>query len=95
MALAALAAGYDSVQFLAHTDCEYKQCRTKGGKLTYPNFEIVSTRLVGENACASVTGTDDTIRAGYEGDKPCVCDNKQNNLNCQGVPIKAVTLGTC
>ena len=78
MAQTAAAAGFDSVQFLQHTDCEFKACNKKGGKLTYPNIEILSTRLVGHYACTSKTGTSDLIRTGWAADKPCVCDNGQN-----------------
>merc|ERR1712060_215794 len=95
MAQVAQAAGFDSVQFLAHTDCEFKACNKQGGKLTYPNMEIVSTKLVGLHACASKDGQSDLLRTGWGADNSCVCDNSQNELNCQGVPIKPVSDGKC
>ena len=95
LAQAALNAGFDSVQFLAHTDCEFKACNKQGGKLTHPNLEIVSTKLVGHYACTSKNGDSDLIRAGWGADKKCVCDNNRNELNCQGVPVQPVTDGKC
>lgn len=61
------------------------------------NYEIVSTRLKGMYSCMSEDGKSDLVRTGWQGARPCVCNNAQNNLNCQGVPVKPVEkpLGTC
>ena len=90
------AKGYDSIQFLAHSDCEFKQCAAKPGD-RYPNYEIVSTKLKGMYSCTSADGKSNLIRSGWQGANPCTCNNAQNNLNCQGVPVQAVKppLGTC
>jgi len=96
MSAKAAAAGYDSVQFLAHSDCEFKACRTHKGTATM-NFEIVATKLKGMYSCTSSSGTSDLIRSGWQGANTCTCDNSQNNLNCKSVPVQPVRppLGTC
>ena len=87
---------YDSVQFLAHSDCEFKQCRTHKGTATL-NYEIVSTKLKGMYSCTSSSGTSPLVRSGWQGANTCTCDNAQNNVNCKGVPVQSVKppLGTC
>jgi len=92
----AASAGYDSIQFLAHSDCEFKACNAHKDT-RYMNYEIVSTRLKGMYSCMSEDGKSDLVRTGWQGARPCVCNNAQNNLNCQGVPVKPVEkpLGTC
>ena len=88
---------YDSVQFLAHTDCEFKACNKNKGT-AFMNYEIVSTKLKGMYACTSSDGKSSLIRTGWQGANACVCDNSQNDLNCQGVgPVQPVKppLGTC
>lgn len=96
MSAKAAAAGYDSVQFLAHSDCEFKQCRTNKGTATL-NYEIVATKLKGMYSCTSQSGTSSLVRSGWQGANSCTCDNSQNDVNCKGVPVQPVRppLGTC
>ena len=96
MSKACVAAGLDSLQFLAHRDpVEYKKCDTQhGGKagLEYMDLEIVACKLTGTYPCTTTKGAPDVIKAGWGGSKPCVCDNTAGTkanptfLNCQGVP---------
>ena len=89
---------FDSVQFLKHSDCEFKQCNKKnpGLDMSSLNYEIVSTKLVGKYSCASQGGNSDLIRTGWQGANKCVCDNSKNAINCAGVPIQEVKkLGKC
>jgi hypothetical protein len=89
------AQGYDSIQFLAHTDCEFKQCNGQAGT-RYMNYEIVSTKLEGVYSCGSSDGQSALVRKGWMGSQPCKCNNKQNNLNCEGVPVQPVKpMGGC
>ena len=91
----AVAQGYDSIQFLAHSDDgDYGDCRKNEGT-PYFNIEIVATRMYGEAACASKSGTDPLLTTGWVGSKgTCQCDNayqcdnkkKPCYLNCAGVP---------
>ena len=56
---AAAAAGYDSIQFLAHVDHTNYQCDTHHtGRpgFDYMGLEIVATKLVGTYACGSAGG---------------------------------------
>ena len=97
MATKAGAAGYDSIQFLAHSDCEFKTCRKAG--MSSLNYEIVATsktKLAGKYSCTTPTGTypSGQIKKGWHSDT-CTCNNNQNNLNCQGVPIKPVGDASC
>jgi hypothetical protein len=87
---------YDSIQFLAHSDCEFKACNKNKGT-SVMNFEIVSTKLKGMYSCTSSDGQSPLLRTGWQGANPCNCDNSQNNLNCKGLPIEPVKppLGTC
>ena len=85
---------YDSVQFLSHTDCEFKRCNSQQGT-KYMNYEIVSTKLKGMYSCTSSNGDSDLIRTGWQGASTCVCNNAQNDLNCQGIPIQPVKGGGC
>ena len=84
---------YDTVQFTAHSDCEYNGCRTKPG-LKVPNMEIVQTSLDGTYACADKAGSSPLIKAGWHA-IPCTCSNAINMLNCHGSPIKGHTGGIC
>ena len=95
MAAAAKTAGYDTVQFLQHSDCEFKQCNKH---TPYLNYEFVSTQLVGKYSCGSSDGNSPLLRTGWQGANACKCDNKkQNSLNCDGIPVQAVKkpLGDC
>ena len=84
----AYAAGYDSIQFLAHVDHVNYQCDTfNTGKpgFDYMGVEIVSTWLVGTFACGAAGATPNVFRSGLA-DSGCVCDNGKQFLNCAGVP---------
>lgn len=83
-------AGYDTIQFLAHSDGEF-QCRGNKGTPTL-NYELVSTKLKGMYACASSDGKSNLLRSGWMGSKPCVCNEKVGKLNCAGVPTFDETL---
>ena len=87
MAKKALAKGYDSIQFLSHTDPgDYGDCRKNPGT-PYFNIEILMTKMYGEAACASRDGNSPLLMTGWVGSKgTCSCDNKQTFLNCAGVP---------
>lgn len=81
--------GYDSIQFLAHVDHINYQCDTKnmGNKgLDYMGVEIIACKLVGTYACCTQAGAPNVIKAGWQGSRPCLCDNKHDFINCQGVP---------
>lgn len=84
-ARAAANAGYDSLQFLHHSDVEFRRCRDRPGQGSM-NYEFVSTKLIGKYACASSDGKSNLIRAGWMGNKACICDNSQAYINCQGTP---------
>lgn len=89
MSQAAAAAGYDSIQFTAHVDPVNYPCdtgHTRNDGLKYMGLEIVGTKLVGTYPCGSPTGNIDTIKAGWQGSKPCSCDNSATFLACQGFP---------
>lgn len=82
------AAGWDSIQFLAHSDGEFG-CRANPGQASM-NYELVSTKLKGMYPCASADGKSPLLKAGWHS-KPCVCSNSAAKfLNCQGVPTFAV-----
>ena len=91
MSKAAAAAGFDSVQFLAHVDhvnypCDTQNTGTPG--FQYMGLEIVATKLVGTYACGQQAGgAPPTIRKGWGGSTACDCDNSKQFLNCQGVPL--------
>ena len=89
MSKKAAAKGYDSIQFLAHSDGgDYTNCRTNAGT-PYLNIEIVMTKLYGQAACASKDGKSPLVMWGWNGGKgTCMCDNKQKYLNCAGVPTR-------
>jgi len=78
------AQGYDSIQFLFHSDAEFKRCRERPGQASM-NYELVSTKLEGMYSCASQDGKSDLLRVGFHS-KTCICDNSQEHLNCAGVP---------
>ena len=89
MSLAAAAAGYDSIQFMAHVDHVNYPCdtyNTHTPNLQYMGVEIVGTRLVGTYACCASDGAPSTIRAGWQASRTCTCDNSDVYLNCEGVP---------
>jgi len=90
MSRKAAAAGYDSIQFLAHVDHTSYQCDTHNtGKpgFDYMGFEIVAVKLTGTYACgAAGTATPDVLRRGWA-DTACDCDNSMQFLNCKGVPV--------
>jgi len=85
----ASAAGYDSIQFVAHTCAMmYSDCLNRSVPgLTYFNVEIVSTQLVGWHACASAGGDSPLLRAGWRGSAPCSCNNSLEFLNCEEAPL--------
>ena len=93
---------YDSVQYLAHTDCEFKACNKHAGTHSL-NYEIQSTRLKGMYSCTSKDGKSKLIKAGWKGAQDCACDNGPNILNCNAAashvkpPIQPVKppLGNC
>jgi len=118
MCAAALAAGFDTIQFTRHTcppmygACTHKSIANitglhsttgegggkvggKGGRmrigtepaLLYMNLEIVATKLQGVYACASKRGKSPLLTTGWEGTRPCTCDNNASAfLNCEEVP---------
>ena len=88
----ALAAGYDSIQFLNHQQ-KYPCATSATSEFSNTNYEIVSTRLVGATSCCSANGTSPLIRAGWMGARPCTCNNSKNNINCVGVPYCRTDLG--
>ena len=89
MSKAAAAAGYDSVQFLAHVDHVNYQCDTKNtGRVgfDYMGLEVVAVKLTGTYPCGTANGAPPTIRRGWGGSSACKCDPKKQFLNCEGVP---------
>lgn len=81
--------GYDSIQFLAHVDHANYQCDTQNSGnagLDYMGLEVLACKLAGTYACSAAAGAPSVIRAGWQGSKPCACDNKNGYLNCDGVP---------
>lgn len=93
---AAAAAGYDSIQFLAHVDHVNYQCDTKntGNKgLEYMGLEIVGSRLTGKYACTTSSGAPPSIKAGWQGSRACACDNTKQYLNCKNVPSMEASSG--
>lgn len=87
---AAAGKNIDSLQFLAHVDHVNYQCDTHNTGilgLKYMAMEIVGTKLVGTYSCGTPSGAPSSIRAGWEASRSCVCDNHNNFLNCQGVPV--------
>jgi hypothetical protein len=88
MSKAAVAAGYDSVQFLAHVDHVNYQCDTQNtgrAGFDYMGFEIVAVKLTGTYPCGAVGGAPSSIRRGWRASLACTCDPKQQFLNCQGI----------
>jgi len=79
--LKAAAAGYDTVQFVAHKDTMNYPCRNKIG-VEWMNMEIVAVKLIGTYPCGQAQGTPSSLRAGWNGDKPCKCDPSNPNTNC-------------
>ena len=89
MSAAAAAQGYDSVQFLAHTDHVSYQCDTKNTGVPgfdYMGLEIVAVGLVGTYACGTANGAPASIKRGWAASTSCNCDNSKQFLNCQGTP---------
>ena len=91
MSKAAAAAGYDSIQFLAHIDHVSYLCDTKNTGVAgfdYMGLEVVATRLTGTFACGQKAGgVPASIRMGWGGSRSCDCDNSKQFLNCKGVPL--------
>jgi len=88
MCKAASSQGYNSVQFLAHVDHSNYQCDTQNSGragLVYMGVEIVAVENVGTYACTTEQGAPSTIKAGWQASRACVCDNRQQYLNCQGI----------
>ena len=83
MCEAAAKKGYDSIQFLRH-NWHTPFCKGLGHTL---NYELVSTKLVGEYACTSSDGKSALIRKGWHGGEACVCDERKGYINCAGVPF--------
>lgn len=79
----AAAKGYDSIQFIQHPDGVNYPC-AKGIGASWMNMEIVAVKLVGTYACGQAQGTPASLRAGWNGNKPCKCDPSNPNTNCQG-----------
>jgi hypothetical protein len=91
---AAVADGYDSIQFLAHVDHVNYQCdshNTGHAGLAYMGVEIVAVKFVGTFACGSSSGAPSNVRSGWEASRQCHCDNSKQILNCKGVPMDAQT----
>ena len=96
MSQAAAAAGYDSVQFLAHVDHTNYQCDTYNtGRpgFDYMGLEVVAVKLVGTYPCGASTGAPASIRSGWGATQPCTCDSKQQFLNCKGVAYEVPPVG--
>jgi len=81
MCQAAAAHGYDTVQFIAHSDSTNYPCAKSIGA-QWMNVEIVAVKLVGTYPCGQAQGTAAALRAGWDGDKPCKCDPNNPNTNC-------------
>ena len=62
--------GYDSIQYLNHTDM---RCGNTA-------IEIVDLNGVGAYPCGNKKKIN--IRSGWNGSKKCICDNKKQSLNC-------------
>ena len=100
MSQAAAAAGYDSVQFLAHVDHTNYQCdsyNTGRSGFDYMGLEVVAVKLVGTYPCGAPTGAPASMRSGWGATQPCTCDPKEQFLNCKGVasevPVGASVVG--
>jgi hypothetical protein len=95
MSQRALAAGYDSLQFLAHNDPVQYPCdinhhpEERYAAPTYLNVEIVCTACVGTFACMGSGGAPSSVRAGWLGSSPCSCSNGKKHLNCNGFGANA------
>ena len=86
---AAAAAGFDSIQFLAHVDHTNYQCDTHNTGhpgFDYMGVEVLAVKLTGTYPCGTSTGAPASIRAGWEGSRQCDCNPKAQFLNCNGVP---------
>jgi hypothetical protein len=81
MSQKAAARGYDSIQFIRHVDGTNYPCAAGIGA-SWMNMEIVAVKLVGTYACGQAQGTPASLRAGWNGDKPCNCDPSNPNTNC-------------
>jgi hypothetical protein len=89
MSKAAAAAGYDSIQFLAHVDHVNYQCDTKNtgrAGFDYMGVEIVAVKLVGTYPCGTASGAPPSIRSGWKASATCKCNPKDQFLNCDGLP---------
>lgn len=73
--------GYDTIQFIMHGDSVNYPCADETG-LKWLNMEIVAVGMVGTYACGQKTGTSPLLRAGWNGDKVCKCDQTNPNTNC-------------
>lgn len=82
MSRAAAAAGFDSVQFVAHVDHVNYVCDTVVGA-PYMNLEIVAVKIAGKYSCGTANAADTPFRAGWAASKACVCDNSIGFANCQ------------
>ena len=88
---AAAAAGYDSIQFLAHVDHVNYQCDTKNmgrAGFDYMGVEVLATKLTGTYPCGTPAGAPNVITRGWSGGTACTCNPKAQFLNCQGVPSR-------
>lgn len=97
MCQAAAAAGYDSLQFLAHVDHVSYQCDTSHTGTPgydYMGLEIVATKLVGTYSCGAAAGAPAVITRGWGGSKPCDCDVRKQYLNCKGVALAGLSRAT-
>lgn len=92
----ASAAGYDTIQFVAHTcgmmyaapGCLNTSDPTQQPRLF--NLEIVATKLIGFHPCASADGRSAGVRSGWGGVKACSCNNSRGLfLHCEEVPASA------
>jgi hypothetical protein len=81
MCVNAVAAGYDSVQFVKHKDAINYPCAKSIGA-SWMNIEIVAVKLVGTYACGQAVGTPASLRSGWRGTRPCKCDPSNPNTNC-------------
>ena len=81
MCVNAVAAGYDSVQFVKHKDAVNYPCAKSIGA-SWMNIEIVAVKLVGTYACGQSAGTPASLRSGWRGTRPCKCDPSNPNTNC-------------
>jgi len=93
----AAAAGYDSVQFIAHEDHVNYPCDTHNTgtpNLRYMGLEIVGVKLVGSHTCTDAQGAPSSIRSGWHAANTCTCDNGKKFLNCHEVPANAEMLAS-